>query len=360
LGERVITFLWGFGAPGHGKGEWDGMFGWLKSFVRRTIIAAETKPDVIKTKSGKIKDARDVLEHFEASYDTEVWRAKQAAKIKRHISSIKFLWAGAEDILRPKLPEHFEAQKGVRTLYEWLVLGNASYASRRFACHCSPCLSAKCRGNITPSAQNGYPSTTPLCKYVLEPSFFGWSRCSCKHIDKGKIAATRAISQRSARLLVPELEAGVWVFCQARGCRHDDWWLGRAVDVDDNGFGGKCFRKFTAPTTHNGVKFRRGDYGIAVQWYERIPSDPARLEFAMDEDKVCLINGTELRQWRPYGDVERTRGPAVAIYRSQREYSRAAQAEHAARAHEIDERSELKRTYRVSLETAQLVIDANW
>jgi hypothetical protein len=160
---RKLVFIWGFGAPGHGKGEWDGMFGWLKSYVRRTIIVAETKSKVIKTTSNKIKTAWDVYEQLVATYDNDEWRANQAMKTKRHIQRITFLWVGSDEIVRPRLPEHFEVLKSVRTTYEWCVLGVGSYASRRLACNCPSCLDAKCRGEIVPSAAVQAPSPTPCC-----------------------------------------------------------------------------------------------------------------------------------------------------------------------------------------------------
>ena len=178
--------------------------------------------------------------------------------------------------------------------------------------------------------------------------------------DAGAVAATRATSQRLAREMVPQLYAGVWIFCQSRGCRQNDWWFGRAIAVDDDGFDGKCFRKFRQKTVLNSMKFNSDDYGITVQWYERSVSDPAQLEFAMGDPEICLVNANELRHWLPYADVELIGGPAVAVYRKQRNHSRAALAANAARAQQIEEEIEWKRTYRVCSETAQHVVDASW
>ena len=284
---RVLAFIWGFGAPGHGKGEWDGMFGWLKNYVRVTILAAETKSEVIKTTSKKIKNAWDVFEQLVANYDNDEWRAKQASKSKRHIQRITFLWAGSDDIERPRFSEHFEAQKGVRTTYEWCVLGLGSYASRRLACNCPPCLNAKCRRGIEASATGHAPCPTPLCKYACAPEFYGWTRRSCKKIDAGTVATTRAKSQLAARKQAPKLKSSEWVFFQARGCPDDIWWLARTIAVNGEGFNDTCFQKINERTTLDFVQFDKDDYAIAVQWYERNVSDSARLEFAMiDSDFV--------------------------------------------------------------------------
>ena len=163
-----------------------------------------------------------MLEQLRATYDNDVWRAEQAAKSNRHISCITFLWACPREITRPKLPEHFEVQKGIRTTYEWLVLGLGCYASRRLACNCSSCLDTKCRGAIEPSAMGQVPSSTPRCAYISIPTLFGWNRRSCKAVKKSVVAATLSDSQDRARTDVPKLESGMWVFFQARECPDDD------------------------------------------------------------------------------------------------------------------------------------------
>jgi hypothetical protein len=360
LGGRKLVFIWGFGAPGHGKGEWDGMFGWLKSYVRRTIIAAVTNSDVIKTTSTKIKNAWDVFEQLVANYDTDEWRALQAKKSKRHVQRITFVWAGSDDIVRPRLPEHFEVQKGVRSTYEWRVLGLGCYASRRLACNCISCLTAKCGGVIVPSAIMQAPSPTPSCEHAYAPDFYGWTRSSCKKLGAVIVAKTRAESQAAARKQAPKLNSGEWVFFQARDCRDDDWWLARTIAVNGEGFDDTCFQKMHERTTLDFVQFDKDDYAIAVQWYERNVSDPARLEFSMIDSDVCLVNSTELRHWLPRGDIEQTGGPLAVVARQTRGGSRATPPVRALHAAAADAKKEFKRTYRVRSDVEQVVLDRCW
>jgi hypothetical protein len=179
-------------------------------------------------------------------------------------------------------------------------------------------------------------------------------------MDAGSVAATRTESQRVARNQVPKLNSGMWVFFQARECPDDEWWLGRTINVDGEGFDDKCFQKFDERTTLDYVKFDKNDYAIAVQWYERNPSDPARLEFGMIDRDVCLVNSTELRHWLPRGDIEQTGGPAAAVIRFTRGESRATKSEKAAHAEKIDMKNEPKRRYRVRSDVEQFVLDRCW
>ena len=108
------------------------------------------------------------------------------------------------------------------------------------------------------------------------------------------------------------------------------------------------------------IIFGANGFAIAVQWYERCPSDPARLSFEMVDRGVCVVNATELRHWLPFADVEQTAGPPLAVLRPTRGKPRETPAAWAARAEVIDTENELKRAYRVRLDVEQVVLDRCW
>ena len=69
---RSFSVYWEFGAPGHGKGVWDGIGAWMKRTVRQDIV--DHRPPslpTIKTTSGSILTPEQVYEHLKASFDTE-------------------------------------------------------------------------------------------------------------------------------------------------------------------------------------------------------------------------------------------------------------------------------------------------
>eukprot|EP00947_MAST-08B_sp_MAST-8B-sp1_P003300 g3300.t1 len=74
---------WSFGAPGHGKGIWDGLAGMFKTFVRNLIKAGHRNPDLICTNSKQIKTAQDVKQVLQAEFEQEEWREKQKREGKR-------------------------------------------------------------------------------------------------------------------------------------------------------------------------------------------------------------------------------------------------------------------------------------
>jgi hypothetical protein len=154
--------------------------------------------------------------------------------------------------------------------------------------------------------------------------------------------------------------SGEWVFFQARDSLDDVWWLARAISVSGEGFDDACFQFMDETKSLDYVQFDKGDYAIAVQWYERNDSDPARLEFAMIDSDVCLVNSTELRHWLPRGDVEQTGGPLAVVVRQTRGGSHATEAARAARIAAAEAENEFKRTYRVCSDVEQLVLDRCW
>ena len=106
------------------------------------------------------------------------------------------------------------------------------------------------------------------------------------------------------------------------------------------------------------MRFDEGDFGVTVQWYERVPSDSSRLEFTIGERQVYAVNSTELRHWLPFDSIKRIEGLATFVSRPTRGTSRAPAA---ARQAENDKNFGKKvRKYRVSSAVEQIVVDRCW
>ena len=109
-----------------------------------------------------------------------------------------------------------------------------------------------------------------------------------------------------ARLRGHELAAGLDVdggqFVLVEAYDEDDdgdvMWLGRTVAVDR--FGKKCCKKMSQTTKlhdqeSRSTMYSKGDYAIAVDWYERVADDPERRTFIRGDGIICYFNSTELR-----------------------------------------------------------------
>ena len=62
---RSFRVVWEFGAPGHGKGVWDGIGAWMKRTVRQDIVDHRPGMPTILTSDGLILSPKQVHEHLQ-------------------------------------------------------------------------------------------------------------------------------------------------------------------------------------------------------------------------------------------------------------------------------------------------------
>ena len=64
---RSFRVVWEFGAPGHGKGVWDGIGAWMKRTVRQDIVDHRPSLPTVLTNNGRILSPKHVAEHLTVS-----------------------------------------------------------------------------------------------------------------------------------------------------------------------------------------------------------------------------------------------------------------------------------------------------
>jgi hypothetical protein len=67
----IFRIFWEFGAPGHGKGVWDGIGAWIKRTVRQDIVDDRPQRPTILTDSGYIRWPSEVAEHVKRRLNTD-------------------------------------------------------------------------------------------------------------------------------------------------------------------------------------------------------------------------------------------------------------------------------------------------
>ena len=65
--NRSFRVLWEFGAPGHGKGVWDGIGAWMKRTVRQDVVDHRPNKPTILAPGARILNPRHVYEHLKVS-----------------------------------------------------------------------------------------------------------------------------------------------------------------------------------------------------------------------------------------------------------------------------------------------------
>ena len=79
----------------------------------------------------------------------------------------------------------------------------------------------------------------------------------------------------------------------------DVMWLAKTVPVER--FDGECClqvkkRMMIHENESRSTCYNKGDYAIAVEWFEIVADDPERRTFVKGDGAVCFINSTELRR----------------------------------------------------------------
>jgi hypothetical protein len=295
LGLSLRVF-WEFGAPGHGKGVWDGIGALIKRTVRQDIIDDQPRRKSILTDSGRISTAKEVAEHVFKRFD-EKWTAKQMHKA---LNEIVVIYVDTEEIVatRPK-PEH-ENQPlvGMQKTFSYMALGDGVAAQRSFSCWCEACMRVFGRGG------GGMDSNLVVAACTRGQP---WREVSVQRSDASGIANARARARVTAKRCAEQLQRAltaspnepVWVAVQNRGEVDDDqYWIGRATSIM------QTFKESGSVSGTGGrVRYDAGDMQIAVQWVDRTDVDSERRTFELWEPPrgaeapaTFSFNSSELRK----------------------------------------------------------------
>ena len=106
------------------------------------------------------------------------------------------------------------------------------------------------------------------------------------------------------------------MFIGCFGDNEDEMWLGKVVATKELGSTAvpKCKEKYTGRQQRvKGTRYDKGDWRVAVVWYERVGDDEERLIFRAapkgpEKGGVDFFNSTELRHVLSESDVPMTMG----------------------------------------------------
>jgi hypothetical protein len=272
---------WCFGAPGHGKGPWDGLAGTLKHSLRRRIIDRELL----------LKSAGDVHRELAAMYGTEEWR-KDPKRKKGKISEFNIQFLSENDITRPtadsvdvsKIAGH---SRGIRGLFSFWVVAKHRLASRVFSCWCAAC----CKGERNADNQ------TVGCERGGR-----WEVQDVTHQSgRGQVAQHKEIRLR-AEELCSKVTVGDFVametadYIQAPGASNaTNFYICRVMEWED----GTLVRRHSSARGTVGGKYnaqhvKKGDPLLRVCYYTLDSTEGTGLVF-VDSASACTVSGCGFR-----------------------------------------------------------------
>ena len=260
--STTFRIFWEFGAPGHGKGVWDGIGAWIKRTVRQDIV--DDRPPqrpTIKTASGFIRWPIEVAEHIKARLNTDEYIQSH---LKATINEVVVTYTATAEIVRPKPDHEYAAMPGIKKTFLFMPVRESVVLERKFACWCTACMHASAPGEGLELKDAAY-----ICKGCT--SGLPWKETSVERTDAAGVANGRQKALVHARELAGQLQRKldscnqpVWVAVQNRGeLDPDQYWIGRATSY-------KMHEEAGSVTGSVGrVRYDKGDLEITVEWYSR-------------------------------------------------------------------------------------------
>lgn len=290
LTGTTLTFrvFWEFGAPGHGKGVWDGIGAWIKRSVRQDVIDHRPSSPNILTASGRILSPEEVAEHVKARFQTQEF---VEGHIGSTINEVVVIYTPFEEIQRDEVTDHmYESIPGIKKTFLFMAIRESIVLQRKFACWCYACMNASAPGE-------GTMDTAYRCQGCV--SDLPFEETSVDREDAAGVASRRARVLKHSRELRDQLvrqfersTGKIWVAVQNRAEDEPDaYFIGLATGIQ---------KEHDQPGTVGRVRYSKGDVEIAVEWFDRDLSggDDRRIFKIWDGAQpgvTYTFNSTELR-----------------------------------------------------------------
>ena len=266
-GHTKWIFVYCFGAPGHGKGKWDGIGGGWKNLVKSLIQSHFDKGDGVPgVLNGLVLDANDVYDalvyHYQHNWRPETSRTKSKNPVRHH----KFFLSTADsDPIQRPANETFEHLEKITSNYEFVVAGKGGMYTRPRTCFCMKCI-ADLFGN---RAEWGAMHYVPGCSSASNnKDSFQYTKRLCTKTAGVGVSKEYTIQNRSRREMARDLKPYDWVILDG----DDDVqpiWLGRAMPKIEWHQSCIWVKQGRGNKDIQGLIFGQNAVAINVIWYER-------------------------------------------------------------------------------------------
>ena len=266
-GPTECAYVYSFGAPGHGKGVFDGVGGAIKNKVHSLIKATKTTNEGVPgVESVYINDVKDVFQaishHFENS-DNHV-RKKAGGNPIDHFKFFLYLLCDNNPI--QQLVEEFHQLIGISSNYQFAVNNVGCVYMRKRSCWCPACLSKLMQSTLT------WGETCSIGNCISRQNetttIYDFGKQSCRKQRGIGVGAMMHTIRQTRDEMVQNITHGDWVMFQSPEPNVQPFWIGRVVSKEE--WSNACIYKNEATRRFalgGGVRLDRGKYAINVQWY---------------------------------------------------------------------------------------------
>jgi len=220
------SYIYSFGAPGHGKGPYDGVGGAFKNRTHQLIKSERTSGIRIPGVATRILDVEDVYNALVADYSTKQGR-------KDGIGHYHFFLHLTKDNPIPQPSETFDAVPLISKNYQFAMKTPGVLYKRRRSCWCLQCFIVLHDGYASKSIQGCISSSDAISNAMY--TFFIQS---CMKRSGPGVAITNAVAFQRHRDLTETLTQGDWVIFEKAVDRTDVLWVGKLVS--NNECDGNC------------------------------------------------------------------------------------------------------------------------
>lgn len=308
-GPAKCKYVYSFGAPGHGKGPFDGLGGTIKKFIHGLITGTKTSlsEGIPGVECRYISNATDVFEAASAHFEGEEYHSRN--KRKNRINKFKFFLHLVEnnDILRPE-EEHRPLDQITRN-YQFVVRETGVMFMRKRSCWCLYCMKAMLDPTTTKMTVDGCTSTSNNTT-----TLYDFELAECKKVKGANVKKLSNEKKQSRTEMAERISIGDWMLFSSND-HEQPVWLGRAMAKRE--WGNSCKWKNDSKREQdlgNGVKIRRGGYAINVQWYTH--TEVGSTQYRLDSDEPNPLVQSDIALLHAGFEMTQVVGRRAAVPRS--------------------------------------------
>ncbi|EJK73457.1 hypothetical protein THAOC_04918 [Thalassiosira oceanica] len=282
-GPTKTGYVYTFGAPGHGKGPFDGYGGSFKNKIHSLIRSCSEAGGIPGTRTGYINEARDVFDALVHYYEKGIGRqAKTGAKT----DNFKFFLSeiGTETAV-PRADEEFVTLNNITKQYQFAVNNEGLLFVRRRSCWCLACMAALLEGTLR------WPDEKQIagCETVAlggQGLMYRFYKEPARKVRGAGASRTITLDRRTRFDKAKSLAVGDWVIFDGNGDVDNPRWLGRVMSYADwGGQGVELNESNRSKYYQNGhLEIGSNEVAINLMWYEKIDVESPELTYRVSQD----------------------------------------------------------------------------
>ncbi|KAL7550152.1 hypothetical protein ACHAWF_013398 [Thalassiosira exigua] len=275
-GPISTAYVYTFGAPGHGKGPYDGIGGRWKHKIDQSVASAMTKGVLSYTRSRyieSVEDVYDALVHHFGPESSQHRNQQLAGKNPIHRYEFFLYTHTHHPIERPI--EIFDTLKGIFSHYQYAVNNNAMVYMRRRSCWCISCMRDLFAGTLNWHAEHCVLGCSSVVAGNVATesneveNVYTFSKRDCYKTSGPGVTRMIASERRDRNEQSMQLCVNDWVIFESED-EEQHIWLGRVMSNPDWGGQGAYRNSSNRIKNYEGVSIGKNEVAIFVMWYDKI------------------------------------------------------------------------------------------